>query len=612
MAVGGLSAAFDAAPEKNHSVALEVVLVRAKDLEQELLTSTMPEDHDLRHRATAILKQAYLIHAKAAGEAVHDVKPTTTDFSTKSHLKLKPLDVPNFSGKTEDWLPFWRQFSKAIHNNRDLDEEAKLSYLIQSLQETSVKATYSERMEEEGAYQKIIKELQTEHDKPRWMHRKYCESMKSLAPNLHTRAGMKDLISQVTTILNGFIRLKAENCRQILTSMTEAVMDPQLRALWNQRTDKLKDTPPVEDLLLFIKEQADQLEDVTAPPPKQHQEKKARPTQPKYKGSTNSAVTPTPPTSTRPAPQRTSNPQPTRSNYSTTNYVCPVCQDNHLLYYCPTFEGYTVPQRKEYVVSNKLCLNCLKPNHVAHDCRSNYRCKVRDCQRKHNTLLHEDRTASNTPTQTTHQTNAATHSATTEAPAAMKENLLMTSQVILTGPSGISLTVRALLDSGSTLSILSTKVMKTLSLKKTGSSVCIEGVGSSATTANHPMAKLTLSSSYNKDWSKEITIAGMDKVTRELPLQGASSVRELPHLKKLILADKHFDKPGRIDLLLGQNIWKQLFLPGRIKGPDDQPDAWHTVFGWTIMGTYTPDSHTGTLPAITHLVSSPEANQSTD
>ena len=60
-AVGGLNAAFDAAPEKNYAVALEVVFVRAKDLEQELLTSTMPEHHELRQRATDILDKAYLI-----------------------------------------------------------------------------------------------------------------------------------------------------------------------------------------------------------------------------------------------------------------------------------------------------------------------------------------------------------------------------------------------------------------------------------------------------------------------------------------------------------------------------------------------------------------------
>ena len=126
------------------------------------------------------------------------------------------------------------------------------------MEDPRARADYSERMDEEGAYEKIMKELEEEHDKPRWMHRRYCESMKTLATNPHTRAGKKELISQVTIILNGFVRLKAENCRHILTSMTEAVMDPQLRALWNQRTDKRKNTPPIEDLLQFIKEQADQ------------------------------------------------------------------------------------------------------------------------------------------------------------------------------------------------------------------------------------------------------------------------------------------------------------------------------------------------------------------
>ena len=55
--------------------------------------------------------------------------------------------------------------------------------------------------------------------------------MKTLSTNPHTREGMKNLISQVTVILNGFIRLKAENCRHILTSMVEAVMDAQLKSL---------------------------------------------------------------------------------------------------------------------------------------------------------------------------------------------------------------------------------------------------------------------------------------------------------------------------------------------------------------------------------------------
>ena len=291
MTIAGLNKAFDAAPDKIHATAIDVVVTRSKDLEEELLSSILPDDHELRLRANAVMEASYLVQARTSKEPVVDTKPTVMATSSRPGIKIKNMDIPEFSGKTEDWLPFWRLFNKAIHINKDLDDEMRLTYLIQGLKDPTSKATYSERMEEDGAYASILAELQEEHDKPRWMHRRYCESMKNLATNPHTREGIKDLIKQVTTILKGFIRLKAENCRQILTSMTEAVIDSQMRSLWNQRTDKRKDTPPIEDLLLFMKEQADQLEEESVPPPKLRYEKTSRPPTPRYRGSTNSVVT---------------------------------------------------------------------------------------------------------------------------------------------------------------------------------------------------------------------------------------------------------------------------------------------------------------------------------
>ena len=268
-------------------------------------------------------------------------------------------------------------------------------------------------------------------------------------------------------------------------------------------------------------------------------------------------------------------------------------------------------QRKEYVMSMRLCLNCLKPNHVAHDCRSNYRCKVKDCGRKHNTLLHEERPAASVQQQANHQTNAATYSDEDEVED-LAECLLMTSQVNLTGPTGKVITVRALLDSGSTLSILSSKVMKHLFLNKIGKYVSISGVSNKSTKKDHPLAKVTLSSNFKQDWSRKITVAGMDELTRELPLQEAHYVRSMDHIKHLSLADEQFDQPGKIDILLGQNIWRHLFLEGKSKGTEDQPEAWLTVFGWTILGTYNPNSQAGAQSAITYVISPTEGGLTTD
>ena len=261
-------------------------------------------------------------------------------------------------------------------------------------------------------------------------------------------------------------------------------------------------------------------------------------------------------------------------------------------------------------MSLKLCLNCLKPNHVAHDCNSTFRCRVQDCGKKHNSLLHEDRSATSTAS---HQANAATHAEDQDPDEENEECLLMTAKVTLIGPTGKMMTVRALLDAGSTLSIISTKLMKNLNLITTGKEVAISGIKSKGNKQSHPMARVTLASEYQTEWKRDVTVAPMDEVIRQLPLQDAQSVRKMAHLQDLDLADDKFDRPGKIELLLGQNVWRHLFLDGRVKGTkQEDPEAWHTVFGWTVMGTYNPHCQTPTHQAITHVVASVEDNRMSD
>ena len=606
--IRGVTAAYEATPENDHSAAISRVNSKIKELENDLHLSLMTEEEGLRGRGNLMLERAYATQGRVAGAKATDVKPAVTG-SSKSNVKLKYIDIPSFSGKTEDWMPFKRLFFKAVHENESLDDDTRLTYLVQAMLDPRVKSEYSERLDEPGAYKKILKELEEEHDKPRWMHRRYCESMKNLSTNPHTREGMKALISQINVILNGFIRLKGEDCRYILTSMTEAVLDPQLRALWNQRTDSRKTTPPIEDLLQFIKDQSDQIEDEsvsTASRPTY--DKKARGHQtPKFRGSTHSVVSPVP--VVKGSQQKQVYQSSPRTPFTSSTATCTLCQGGNNLFYCPTFEGYTVQQRKDHVMNFKLCLNCLKANHVAHDCRSTYRCKAKDCGRRHNTLLHDDKPAAPTQQPASHQATAAVHSEDEEE----KSCLLMTVMVNLTGPTGKVITVRAMLDSGSTLSIISTRLMKFLSLERTGKTVAISGIKSKSSQQGHPLSQLTISSDYKKGWSRNIRVAGLDEVIRQLPLQSATSVRKLEHIKNLVLADDQFDQPGKIEVLLGQNVWRHVVLEGKIKGSrDSHPEAWQTVFGWTVLGNYTPGNQRNSQQVITHTIASTEDKQVSD
>ena len=615
-AIRSLTTAYEASPANNHSTTSDLVKLRAKDLEVYLLASLLAEEEELRGRSTSALERAAIILGRVSGVKASEEKPVVKGI-TKANVKLKHIEIPTFSGKTEDWLPFRRLFLKAVHENDSLDDDTRLTYLVQAMENSRVRSEMAERMDEPGAYKKIMAELEQEFDKPRWMHRRYCEAMKNLTTNQHTREGMKQLISQVTVILNGFVRLKGENCRQILTSITEGVMDPKLRTLWNQRTDDRKTTLPIEDLLQFIKDQADQMEDESmSTTTRPHGGEKSRyRSMSKYKGSTNSVMSPQGTSVSRGSKHKPN--QPSNGPLSTSGIptaTCFLCQGGHYLYFCPTFEGYNMTQRKEYVMSHKLCLNCLKPHHIAKECRSTHRCKVNDCGKRHNTLLHEARPAAPSMQQATHQANAATHSDEDEPTDEEDEEcLLMTTKVTLMGPNGNMIKVRALLDAGSTLSIISNKLMRFLGLKKTGKSVTISGIKSKSTKQAHPLAKVTLASEFTQGWKKEITVAGLDDVIRRLPQQSAHSVRKMEHIQDLVLADDQFDQPGKIELLLGQNVWRHVLLDDKIKGKEEkQPEAWLTVFGWTILGAYNSCKDKPSTTAITHVIASVEEGNMSD
>ena len=443
-------------------------------------------------------------------------------------------------------------------------------------------------------------------------NRRYCDRMTNLQPNPHTREGIRQFISEITTILNGLIRLKGEDTRVILTSVAEGVMDPELRALWNQRTDSKKTTPQISELLQFMKDQADHMEDEPSTGPTKGWERVKHRQNPKHKGAAHSAVSAAPTQQRGSQPKQNHHPQggtPSTSQYSTA-YACPVCQGGHPLFHCPTFKGYTVTQRREKVMALKLCLNCFKPHHVAHDCNSSYRCKSQDCGKKHNSLLHEDRTV--TTTTANHQTNSTTH-AEDIAAEENEECLLMTAKVTLIGPTGQMRTVRALLDAGSTVSILSSNLVRHLHLANTGRDVSISGIKSKSNKQSHPTFRVTLASEHDVEWRREITVAAMEEVIRQLPLQDAQSVREMKHLQDLELADDQFDQPGKIDLLLGQNVWRHLFLEGKVRSErEEDPEAWHTVFGWTVLGNYNPHSQHPSQQAITHVAASIEDSKASD
>ena len=557
-----------------------------------------------------VWQQFYDLETRLVAMTTHDIVPPDDkkDISKmKPAHKITPLSIPKFSGKIEHWRAFWDEFDHAVNRRGDLEKLTKLIYLKQAIQDFSLKTTISDLGVSEEAYPAAIELLQNRFDKPRILHRQNCEAMIKISSCDNTRTELNELADKAQRVLTGFERLKSLDVSQAVTSIIELTMNKELKNEWFKATKDLKTTPPAADLITFIRERVDQAQEAEGAAAarisgsRNRQKPKGRASHAAVSNPVPAVVT-TPAVVTSPANQPSQNrgaPVSARGNYPMCKYQCPLCTEKHYPYHCSVFRGFSVQQRLAHVSTNKLCITCLKPGHDVGNCHSTYKCKV--CRAIHNSLLHEETTAAATPT-------ISTNSATSRRTDTLKSTLLMTARVLLTGTNGLTLSARAFLDGGSNISIVSYSTKNTLALRTTGNNVRIDGVGSISTNEPSPLANITISSNYRKNWERELVVAVMPRPTRDIPIQPASDTRSLSHLQGLILADQDYDQPGTVDILLGQDVWDDIFLDGRIKGPRGTPSAWHSVFGWVISGLHEPDHTPSSLAASAQVVASTAAN----
>ena len=518
----------------------------------------------------------------------------------KGSFKVSALAVPKFDGKITSWVSFWQEFEMAIHKKVDMLDEVKMVYLKQAIQEPGLQTTIADLGIEDGSYAAAVKLLQNRYEKPRVMHRLFSDDLRDLKSK--SKAGLHQLADSAQHILLGFTRLKKLGISEVITSSVESVMGPELREQWLNHSEAFKETPPAEKIIEFLRMRADREEGNNISKPHYlDQKNKQKPT--KRKGlvagtpvASQPAVVATPSTAPRAAPSGTYDPSQKREP-APCKYDCSLCHEKHYCYHCSKFKAFTPKQRREHATANKLCINCLKPNHTAEQCRSLYRCSV--CTQKHNSLVHEEGPVLSSPAL-----------GLASASATIPDGLLMTANVLVTGSNGIQTTARAFIDSGSSVTLISNKLKTALALKSTGQHMSIDGVAGFVGETQHPVVKLTLSSPRDKTWERQITAIALPKVIRDLPLRDASSTIGLPHLQKLELADPLYHKVGPVDMLLGLDVFPYIFRPGKEEGPPNTPVAWDTVFGWTVLGMYNIDGCQSAISA-TALIVDPLSAQTT-
>ncbi|XP_029169849.1 uncharacterized protein LOC114939648 [Nylanderia fulva] len=252
---------------------------------------------------------------------------------------------------------------------------------------------------------------------------------------------------------------------------------------------------------------------------------------------------------------------------------CALCHENHHLMTCRKFKTKSVADQKAFVETHRLCFNCLG-NHYLTKCQSKKNCYT--CKARHHTSLHDAYI-----TVTAH-TPEATSLAALHKVKEQKAVLLATARVNIADRHGAPHDVRALIDQGSEVSIVSEALVQRLNLPRSRTDMAIFGIGGARPGSTRGKVTLHLTS--------DITNARLSVIAFILPrlslLQGSpsSTLQDWPHIRGLQLANPQFHENDPAELLLGAEVCSLILEEGLRKGGPQMPIAQKTSLGWILSG----------------------------
>ncbi|XP_065082363.1 uncharacterized protein LOC135704787 [Ochlerotatus camptorhynchus] len=282
---------------------------------------------------------------------------------------------------------------------------------------------------------------------------------------------------------------------------------------------------------------------------------------------------------------------------------CVMCKNNHELWKCDKFKELNVSEKYSSLKKWGSCFNCSQRGHRTSGCSSSHNC--RDCGKRHHTLLHSGSVPNRVPVESTTNVNDESkaapssskkpdavqlESATTlcvSAAIPSKQTLLSTAVVMVNGGSSAHYPCRVLLDSASQLHFVTERFANLLSQQKQPIDYLVSGLNGSNIRLRN-MIRTTVKS-RNGAFAAELEFLIAPRITGDVPVK-SFDVSNWPMPEGIELADPAFNKRGRIDMLIGAEIFWDLVQNDRIRLAPNLPVFTKTEFGWIAGGVLAKES----------------------
>ncbi|XP_045494845.1 uncharacterized protein LOC123693694 [Colias croceus] len=502
-----------------------------------------------------------------------EVAAIVTAFNEVARSQRKVIryggELPTFTGSSNEWLSFKASYEETEEGFTDGENVARLR---KALKGAALEAVTALLISHTGP-EKIIEALQRRFGRPDALVLGEMEKIKSL-PRVSDNPRdvcifankIANIVATVEILGKPEYLHSPEMLRQVLEKLT-----PIMKNKWYDfAADERDKTPLLKKLAEFLNKEADKC----------------------------SSYAPLDTETERITRKRTERAY-AASNASERETRCPVCEREHKLIECRQFTNSDVNTRWEIAKKHRVCFRCLRSKHQRATCRARP-CGLNGCTMKHHKMLHHTKTAEKKNEETT-QPQAETkndekvlvsainiNSATSEQPTRRRAYLKI-APITITGPKGKCDTY-ALLDEGSTVTIIETALAEQLGLDGPRESITIQGVNGHEN--EHEYSKRVKARVRGRHEENDYvldnarTVHQLHAFTQSIHESDIARCNHLHDLQDDLLYENATPK-----LLIGQDNWELIITRKLRHGKRSQPVASKTLLGWVLHGCRSSNKH---------------------
>ncbi|XP_076301510.1 uncharacterized protein LOC143219381 [Lasioglossum baleicum] len=540
------------------------------------------ENHDLltyRHKAAIkdsdyvktdmadAVEEAYLTQKSRLRDLAKVFSKTRDGRTNQSHedvsgsgsSSIPRMPLPQFSGEYVDWPSFKDRFLSMIDRKKGLTEVDKLHYLKGCLQDQAVDLIKDLPTTNEN-YTKAWNILMEHYENKRILVRSCLDKLAALPKmresSVQEMTQIQKGVSTVVNTMEGLGRPIDQTADWFVHSIVN-LFDPTTRDKWEESVTVNSDPPSYTTLTNFMIRRLQMMQ--ASPRPSGSDSSQAKFTKSRS-GPSFSRAKPT-----------TKTARINHAERKQQQITCVICSKDHYLMHCSTYKESSPEDRKSIVEKHQLCRNCLG-NHTTATCPSKRGCFK--CGERHHTTIHGAIKDVSTPERTTHHAQDCRNRT--------GEVLLATAMIHVSDRFGRRQTVRALIDQGSEITMISEGLAQRLQLPRTAATVDIFGVGGQQLAKARGRVTLDISASKRDDPIK-VTAVILSRLSTYT--HGRAKLnQEWVHLRGLQLADPSPGNEAPIEVLIGADVYPAVIKEGVKRGALNQPVGQLTIFGWIITG----------------------------